>query len=111
MQSFSAERASTRDEYIASPVAIVLAHAIPLVFLHVDYQPGFTISAGSTDAHVYLSDLAVLATAVAALATGIRDGFGALRAGWPIWAAGGAFLALVLAASFYPLALDEPYHW
>jgi hypothetical protein len=96
---------------IASARAAALALALPLVFLHVDYQPGVTVSAGSTEAHVYLSDFAVLAVGLAALAAGLHSGFAPLRNGKLVWLAGGALVALVLAASLYPLALDETYHW
>ena len=36
---------------------VVLALALPLLFLHGDYQPAFTIGLGSTDARVALSHL------------------------------------------------------
>ena len=111
VRSLSAARAAAVERPIVSAGAAALALAIPLVFLHVDYQPGLTVSAGSTDAHLYLSDFAILATGLAALAAGLRDGFAPLRPGWPIWLAGGAFAALVLAASLYPVALDETYRW
>ena len=45
----------------------MLAAALPILFLHVRYQPGFTVSAGSTSVHVVLSDLAVLASRRSAL--------------------------------------------
>ena len=106
-----AGRAAILEGLVASAGAIVVALAIPMVFLHVDYQPSVTISAGSIAADVSLADFAVLAVALAALAAGLRRGFGPLRAGWAVWIAGGALVALVLAASFYPLALDETYDW
>jgi O-antigen ligase len=93
----------------ALPLSAVLALAIPILFLHVDYQPGFTVTVGSADAHVVLSDLAVLAVALAALAAGLREGFAPLRAGWPIWLCGGLFLALVVAASVYPRLWTDDY--
>jgi O-antigen ligase len=80
----------------------VLAAALPILFLHVDYQPGFTVHTGTTSEHVVLSDLVLLAVGLAALVAGIRRGFAPLRAGWPIWIAGGIFLLDVLAGSVYP---------
>lgn len=68
--------------------ALVLAAAIPLLFLHVSYQPG--VSVGSVDA--YLSDFAVLAVVLVALAEGVRTRFARLRAGRWIWLAVAAFL-------------------
>ena len=76
--------------------ALVLAAAPPLLFLHVHYQPGIVIHAGSTSVHAYLSDFAVLAVVVAALVSGAVDGWGPLRAGRPLWIAGVIFFAWVL---------------
>ena len=71
-----------------SPRALVVAAAIPLLFLHVAYQPG--VSVGPIDA--YLSDFAVLAVVVTAIVVGARDRFAALRAGRPLWIALACFL-------------------
>ncbi len=60
-------------------------------------------------AHAVLSDFAVLAVAVTALAAGLRHGFTPLRAGWPVWIAGGLFVCLVGAASLYPRLWDSAY--
>jgi O-antigen ligase len=89
----------------------VLAAAIPLVFLHVHYQPDVSFRAGGTQVDVTLSDLAVLAVALAALAAGLREGFAPLRRGVPVWIAGGLVLAVVLVSLSYPLLRDEPYDW
>ena len=80
----------------------MLAAALPILFLHVDYQPGFTVHTGAASEHVVLSDLVLLAVGLAALVADIRRGFAPLRAGWPIWIAGGIFLLDVLAGSVYP---------
>jgi hypothetical protein len=101
-RSASASRATPAAP---SPVAIaatglVPALAVPLLFLHVDFQP--TLSAGSLS--LSLSDLAVLAVAAAALAVGRRDGFGPLAPARWIWLASGALLAWLALASVYPLA-------
>jgi O-antigen ligase len=80
----------------------VLAAALPILFLHVDYQPGFTVHTGAASEHVALSDLVLVAVAVTALVAGLRHGFAPLRAGKPIWIAGGIFLVDVAAASVYP---------
>src|SRR3954471_10077293 len=71
-----------------APRALVVAAAIPLLFLHARYQPGFSV--GSVDA--YLSDFAVLAVVLTALSVGLRDGFAPLAAGRWIWLALGCFL-------------------
>jgi O-antigen ligase len=87
---------------VSLPASVVLAAALPILFLHVDYQPGFTVHTGSAHEHVVLSDLVLLAVGVTALISGLRRGFAPLRAGWPIWIAGGIFLLDVAAGSVYP---------
>jgi hypothetical protein len=94
-----------------SPGAWVLALAFPIMLVHVDFQPGWDASVGSTHAHIVLSDLAVLACLVAALAAVVRDGLGRLRAGLPAWIAIGVFLAFVCTATVYPLRGSDPYPW
>ena len=93
------------------PGALVLAVAIPIVFLHVRYQPKVHVGLGSTSAGIELSDVAVLAVALAALWTGAREGWSPLRAGRAVWIAGAAFLAMVVAATFYGLARPEHYRF
>jgi O-antigen ligase len=95
----------------ASPGAWVLALAFPIVLVHIDFQPGWDTTVGSTHAHIVLSDLAVLACLVAAVAAAARDGLGRLRAGVPAWIAIGAFVAWVCAATIYPLRGSDPYPW
>ena len=90
---------------------VALALAVPLIFLHIDFQPTVTVTLGSTPVTGDLSDAAVLALAAAGLASGLGGGFGPLRAGLIAWLAAGAFLTMVVAASFYPLLGDETYHW
>ena len=51
-------------------LALVPAAALPLIFLHVRYQPSVTVGPAS----VVASDLAVLAVVVAALVAGLRLG-------------------------------------
>jgi hypothetical protein len=94
----------------ASPGAWVLAVALPIVLVHVDFQPEFTVTAGSTNAHVDLSDLAVIACLLAALAVAARCGLGQLREGVPAWIALAFFLVLVVAACFYPRNSAYPRH-
>jgi O-antigen ligase len=84
------------------PASAVLALALPILFLHVDYQPGFTVHTGTASEHVVLSDLALLVVGATALVAGLRRGFVPLRPGLPIWIAGAIFLADVGAGSVYP---------
>ena len=94
-----------------SPGALVLAAAIPILFLHVAYQPGFGVGVGSTTVNAYLSDFAVLAVVLAALARGRRDGFAPLAHGRWLWIAGACFFAWVFAAVVYGHVHDSSYAW
>src|SRR5207302_3751472 len=71
---------------------------------------GFTVHTGGANEHVVLSDLVLLAVGLAALWAGLRRGFAPLRAGWPIWIAGGVFLLDVGAGSVYPKLWASGYH-
>jgi O-antigen ligase len=95
---------------LSSPGTLVLAAALPILFLHVRYQPGFTVEAGSTSVHVVLSDLAVLAVTGVALWAWVRDRPSLAPGRW-VWVATIAFLVWDFAAVVYPLALDESYDW
>jgi O-antigen ligase len=90
---------------------VVLAAAIPILFLHVKYQPGFGLGFGGTTIDAYLSDFAVLAVVVAAIVRGRRDGFAPLRAGRSVWIAMGLFLAWVFVEVAYGRAHDPSYAW
>ncbi len=107
--SFSA-RATALTASLSSPATLVLAAALPILFLHVRYQPGFTITAGSTSVHVVLSDIAVLVVAASALFVWAVDR-PPLRAGRWVWLASVAFLVWDFAAVVYPRWLDESYDW
>jgi hypothetical protein len=76
-----------------APRVLVLAAAIPLLFLHSKFQP--SVSVGAVDA--YLSDWAVLAVVVVAAVVAVRDGAPALRTGLLLWAVAAAFFVWVLA--------------
>jgi O-antigen ligase len=79
-----------------SPGAVVLAAAIPILFLHVSYQPGVAVGFGSTTINAYLSDFAVLAVVAAALLEGSRHGFAPLAPGRRLWLVIALFLAWML---------------
>src|SRR4029079_7305991 len=68
-----------------TPGAVVLAVAVPLIFLHIDYQLGVRVPLGSTHLGLELSDLAVVAVAVAAVYEGVRIGFAPLRPALWVW--------------------------
>ena len=79
-----------------SPGAVVLAAAIPILFLHVSYQPGVSVGFGSTTINAYLSDFAVLAVVAAAIVEGTRRGFAPLAPGRRLWVAIALFLLWML---------------
>ena len=78
--------------------ALVLAATLPIVFLHLNYQPSF--KAGP--ATVKLSDLMVLATALAAVGAVRARGLAPLRPGLPVWIAAVLFLLWIAAATLFP---------
>lgn len=77
---------------------LVLAATIPIVFLHLSYQPSVVVG----PATVKLSDVAILLTAVAAVSTAVRRGLAPLRPGLPVWITGVLFLLWIGAATLYP---------
>jgi O-antigen ligase len=60
---------------------LVLAAAVPFLFLHATYQPGVSLETGSTSIDVTLADVAIAATLAAALVRAGRDGWE------PLWQA------------------------
>jgi O-antigen ligase len=90
---------------------VVLAAALPLIFLHSRYQPDLGFGAGGTHVSVTLSDLAVLAVALAAIATALQSGLAPLRRGLPIWLATAALLVVLLVSLSYPALRNQPYDW
>lgn len=92
--------------------SLVVAAAVPLLFLHSEFQPSLSISAGGTSLNAYLSDFAVLAVVVTALAVAFRSGVSALRPAVALWAASAAFFVWLVVELFwgkhetatYPLA-------
>lgn len=91
------------------PYPVLFALCVPLVFLHADYQPSFSVSVGGSDATLYLSDVAVLAAGAVGLAAGLRLGFAPLRAGRAIWTAAAVFLGFVLAGTAVGAASTDGY--
>ena len=68
-----------------TPVPLVLALAVPFLFLHIKYQPGVRVPLGSTHLGLELSDVAIVVVARAAL----RRGGAGIRAAPPCAAAVG----------------------
>ena len=89
----------------------MLAATLPLVFLHVDYQPAVSLRLGGLSPTLKLSDAAVLASAAAAAVVAVREGVGPLRRGRLVWLGALLFLGWIVAATFYPLLSSRPYPW
>ena len=81
----------------AELLPLVPAAAIPLIFLHTQYQA--QTSLGPLD--VYGSDVAVAATVAAALIAGAWWGFAPLRRSALLWTVAGALLALIVVSCFW----------
>jgi len=86
-----------------SAEALVLAVAIPIIFIHVRYQPKFHVAAGSTKVGVELSDFAVLAVVIAAIAAGVRRRLAPLRKGSLLWAFAALFFVWIGIEILIPL--------
>jgi O-antigen ligase len=78
-----------------APRALVVAAAIPLLFLHSKFQPSVSIALHGTSLDAYLSDFAVAAVVLTAAAVGLRDGWSRLAAGRPLWWAASGFFVWV----------------
>ncbi len=109
LTAFSRTAAHVRQPAIARLGAFFLAASVPVLLLHVDYQPQVSLDLGGADASVKLSDLAVLALAAAAVAALARDGVGSLRRGAVVFAPGLVLLAWVGVGVVVGAVSDRPY--
>jgi O-antigen ligase len=103
--------ATSSADRVVSPGAVVLAAAIPILFLHVSYQPGIAVGFGSTTVNAYLPDFAVLAVVLTALAEGARRGFAPLATGRWLWLAAGLFVIWIFASLAYGHLHGGTYSW
>lgn len=87
----------------------MLAGAIPFVFLHETYNPGFELAVGSTSIGVELSDVAVLAVVSTAIAAERTRLAAIWRAARGTWAAAAALVLAVAAATAYGPLVSETY--
>jgi hypothetical protein len=91
--------------------AAVLAVAIPLLFVHEEYQPAVSLSTGGTSIDVSLADLAVAAVVAAGIALAVRDGAAPLARGRWLWASLAGLCAFALMSVAWPLIRDDPTDW
>ena len=71
--------------------------ALPFLFLHRDFQPGFTVGAVGVE----LSDLCMVAVAAACVVVIAREGLEPLRAGRPLWIVSALFLGFAALGSLW----------
>ena len=81
----------------ADVLALVPAAAIPLIFLHVRYQPGTTVGPAS----VYASDVVIAAIVIAGFAAGFLLGWRPLLPVRALWICAIALLALYAISCFW----------
>jgi hypothetical protein len=93
----------------ATAEALVLAGAVPFLFLHATYQPHASVPLGSTTVDVTLADAAIAAVVVAAVLRSRRDGLAPLRAARWTLVAGATLVALAALALATPAVLGEDY--
>jgi O-antigen ligase len=88
--------------------ALVLALAVPLLFLHEKYQPTLELELSSTTVDVRPSDGAVLAILLMALIAAARAGGYRLSPARILWIPGVALLGWLAFQSFRPVSVDDP---
>jgi O-antigen ligase len=88
---------------------VVLAVAVPPLFLHATYSPTLSIPFGSTDLDLTLADLAIAAVLAVAVLELLRSGATALRQARWLLAGAGVFAVLTVASLFTPALLGEDY--
>ena len=91
--------------------SLVLAFAVPPLFLHATYQPHVSIPLGGTTVDLTLADAAVAAVLAAAAIRGWRDGFAPLRQARRVLVAAAVLVALGLLSLATPAVLGEDYDY
>lgn len=87
--------------------ALVLAAAIPFLFLHERFQPELSLAFGSTSVEIRLADWALLVVVLAALVSALRLGAGPLAAGRLLWIPGALLLGWLAFAALRPASLED----
>jgi hypothetical protein len=87
--------------------ALLLAVAVPVIFLHEKYQPTLEVEWRSASVDIRLSDLAVLVVVVAAIVSAARLGSGRLGAGRVLWIPGVLLLVWLALEAFRPASIDD----
>ena len=93
----------------AAVESLVLALAVPPLFLHATYQPHVSIPLGGTTVDVTLADAAIAAVLAAAVVRGRREGFAPLLQARGVVIAAAALVAVGLLSLATPAVLGEDY--
>ncbi len=88
--------------------ALILALAVPPLFIHERFQPELSLAAGQTTVNARVADLAVLTVLVAAVVAALRCGMERLRPALALWTTGAALLAWLAFEVLRPGSLDDP---
>jgi O-antigen ligase len=89
--------------------ALVLAAAVPFLFVHERYQPEMSAGIGSTTVDVRLSDVAVAFVVATAVVVAARRGLGHLRGAGALWALGLVLLAWLAFETFRPASVGDAF--
>lgn len=87
--------------------SLVLALAVPFLFLHERYHPTTVLELGSTALELRASDAAVLAVYLAAATSAARHGVASLGSATRLWIAGGGLLAWLALSLLRPASLGD----
>ena len=93
----------------AASEALVLAAAVPFLFLHATYQPSVSLGVGSTSIDVTLADAAIACVLVAAALRGRREGWLPLLRARVVLGLAAAFLLVCAVSLATPSLLGEDY--
>jgi hypothetical protein len=93
----------------AATETLVLAAAVPFLFLHATYQPSGSLGVGSTSVDVTLADAAIACVLVAAALRGRREGWQSLLRARAVLGLAAAFLLVCAVSLATPSLLGEEY--
>jgi O-antigen ligase len=93
----------------AATEAVVLAAAVPFLFLHATYQPTVSLGLGDSSVDVTLADAAIACVLAAAAARARREGWQPVRRAWVVLALAAAFVLAGAVSLATPSLLGEDY--
>jgi len=87
--------------------ALLVAAAVPFLFMHERFQPEYDLELGSTTADIRLSDVALLVVVASAAVSAARNGISRLSPARAIWISGAALLAWLAFEVLRPVSMDD----